>query len=470
MDLRDFIHRCEEAGELKRIAVEVDWDLELSHISRLNEERRGPALLFENVRGATSPVFTGAFGTAKRMAIALGFPIYYSLVDCARDWMKLSIKEPMAPKEVKEGPVLENVVKGEAVDLTRFPVPRFYPLDGGRYIGTTVFLVIQDPETGEYNLGTYRMQLLDEKSCGVQILPGKRGERILRKYKKLGRKMPAAAVIGCDPLLFLAGALVQEGVSEYEVVGALRKEPVEIIRSDIANLPIPAHAEIVLEGYISPEDYRPEGPFGEYTGYYTDELGKEIKKPYLAVQRVLHRDRPILWATSVGRPVGDVHIILSLTRTAALWTELERMKVPGIESVYLPPEAAGRFWAIVSVRQMYPGHSSQVAQAVLATNVGSYGIKGVIVVDHDIQADDLERVWWALAVRYDPWRSTELIKRGRSTPLDPALDPASNKLITSRVIMDATIPYEWERKPVEIKLDEATLAKVKERWKEYGLY
>ncbi|MBC7336814.1 MAG: UbiD family decarboxylase, partial [Clostridia bacterium] len=152
-----------------------------------------------------------------------------------------------------------------------------------------------------------------------------------------------------------------------------------------------------------------------------------------------------------------------------LWTELEKMKIPGIQSVYVPPEAAGRFWVIVSVRQLYPGHAAQVANAVLASNTGSYGVKGVIVVDDDIAADDLGRVWWALGVRYDPLRGTEIIKRGRSTPLDPALDPASNKLITSRIIMDATIPYEWAEKPVEIKLSEEVLAKVKARWPEYGL-
>jgi 4-hydroxy-3-polyprenylbenzoate decarboxylase len=249
----------------------------------------------------------------------------------------------------------------------------------------------------------------------------------------------------------------------------VRGEPVEIITSDLTGLPIPATAEIVLEGEIDPDDYRPEGPFGEYTGYYTDELEKEIRKPCLTVKRVLYRNDPILWVNTVGRPVTDIHILLSFTRTAALWSDLERMRIPGIQSVYVLPESAGRFWAIVSVKQMYPGHANQVANAVIATTTGNYGIKGVIVVDDDIAADDIPRVFWALAVRYDPLRDTEIIKRGRSTPLDPALDPNSNKLITSRILMDATIPYEWEQKPVEIKFDEATLAKVRERWSEYGI-
>lgn len=468
MDLRDFIGKCEELDELKRIGAEVDWDLEISHVSKLNEERGGPALLFENVRGYRSPVLTGAFGTARRLAVALGMPTDYSMCDLAREWMRLTIKELIPAREVKDGPVTENVVEGADVNLLDFPVPRFYPLDGGRYIGTAVFVVVRDPETGDINLGTYRMQLLDEKSTGVQMLKGKRGERILRKYRQLGKPMPAAAVIGCDPLLFLAGAAMHAGkASEFDVVGSIRGEPAEVIVSDLTGLPIPATAEIVLEGEIDPNDLRLEGPFGEYTGYYTEELREQIPKPCLSVKRILHRHDPILWATSVGRPVTDVHMLLSFTRTATLWTDLENMNIPGIQSVYIPPETAGRFWAIISVKQAYPGHSAQVATAAISTTTGAYGLKGVIVVDDDIAADDIGRVLWALSVRYDPLRGTELIKRGRSTPLDPALSP-DNRFITSRILMDATIPFEWESKPVEIRLDEDVLQKVRKRWKEYG--
>lgn len=467
MDLREFISRCEEIGELKRITAEVDWNLEISHISKLNEEKGGPALLFENVKGYSSPVLTGAFGTPSRLAIAMGMKAN-SMCELARQWMKMSIKEVIPAREVSSGPIMENVDDVDAVNLEKFPVPKFYPLDGGRYIGTAVSLIVRDPESGDVNIGTYRMQMHDRSRCGVQILPGKRGERILKKYKKMGKKMPAAAVIGGDPLLFMAGAAMIAGASEYDIVGSLRGVPAEYIVSDFTGLPIPAAAEIVLEGEIDPDNFQPEGPFGEYTGYYTDEIDKVIKKPCLEVKRVLHRNNAILWATSVGRPVTDIHMLLSFTRTATLWTDLEQMRIPGIKSVYIPPEAAGRFWAIASVEQRYPGHANQVANAIIATTTGSYGIKGVIVVDSDIDADDIGRVLWALSVRYDPMRGTELIKRGRSTPLDPALDPNSNKLITSRILLDATIPYEWENKPKEIALDKEVLAKVRQRWKEYG--
>jgi 4-hydroxy-3-polyprenylbenzoate decarboxylase len=469
MDLRDFINKCEEAGELRRITAEVDWDLELSHIAKVTEENKGPALLFENVKGYDSPVFTGAFATASRLAMSVNMPGHYSLCQAAKQWMELTIEKLIPANEVTDGPLLENVVTGDDVDLNMFPVPKFFPKDGGRFIGTATFVVIRDPDTGEINLGTYRMQMLDGKRCGVQILPGKRGMRILDKYRKLGKKMPAAAVIGCDPLLMMAGALQHEGASQYDLMGSVRGAPTEYLLAPLTGLPVPASAEIVLEGEIDPDNFQPEGPFGEYTGYYTDELFKEIVKPCLEVKQILHRDNPILWATSVGRPVTDVHMLLSFTRTAMLWTDLAKMSIPGIKSVNVMPESAGRFWVVVSVKTMYPGHSNQVATAVISTTTGSYGIKGVIVVDDDIEADDIQRVFWALSCRYDPERGTQMISRGRSTPLDPALHPDENKLITSRILLDATTPYEWSEKPVEVALDEDTMAKVKSRWSENAI-
>jgi phenylphosphate carboxylase beta subunit len=470
MDLRDFIALCEKTGNLKRIKVEVDWDLEISHICKLVEEKSGPALLFENVKGYKSPVLTGAFGTTQRLAMILGKDPSLSMVELTKEWVNLAVKEVIPAKELKDGPIFENIVDGDKIDTFAFPSPRFYELDGGRYFGTAVFMVIQDPETGDVNLGTYRMGILDNKSVGVQILKGKKADRIMKKYAKLGKKMPACTIIGGDPLhIFASAATVAKAKSGYDVVGSLRGAPVEVVRSQLFGLPIPAAAEIVLEGEIDPTQLRNEGPFGEYTGYYTEELIKPIPKPALDIKRVYFRNNPILWETSVGRPVGDQHMLYAFARNASLWTDLRKMEIPGIQSVYTMPEASGRFWVVVSVKQMYPGHADQVGAAVIASNTGSYGIKGVIIVDDDIEADDLPRVWWALGTRYNPARGTQIINRGRSTPLDPALGADENKFITSRIIMDATIPFEWKIKPTEIKLTESMLAKVKARWSEYGI-
>jgi 4-hydroxy-3-polyprenylbenzoate decarboxylase len=290
----------------------------------------------------------------------------------------------------------------------------------------------------------------------------------MKKYAERGELMPAAAVVGCDPVLFLAGStLVSAQTDEYDVAGALRGRPVPVFKSDLTGLTLPANAEIIAEGWIDPNELMEEGPFGEYTGYYSGNKGKDYPKPVLRVKRILHRNKPVFWSTTVGKPINDIHMIQSLNRTGALWYDLETMKVPGIQSVYLPAAATGRFWAVVSVKQMYPGHSNHVGNAVIASTTGHYGLKGVIVVDHDIEADDMDRVWWALATRFDPKRSAQIIDRGRSTPLDPGL-PIEARDITSRIILDACTPYEWTNKPQEIFMDRAMLQKVSDRWNEYG--
>ncbi len=472
MDLRGFISRLEEEGLLHRITKEVDWDLELSHIAKLNEEKKGPALLFENVKGGNGiPVLTSAYTTASRFAVALGMPTDTNMCDLSRHWMRMATKGLVKPVVVDSGPVFENVIEGDKIDLGYFPVPKMYPMDGGRFIGTAVYLVTRDPDSGWINLGTYRMQILeDKKSVGIQIIKGKHADFMIKKYQKLGKPMPAAAVIGGSPLGFLTGSsMVSAETSEYEIMGTLQGAPVETFISDLTGLPLPNDAEIILEGFVdpNPDNFRQEGPFGEYTGYYSGKKSDEWPKPWLDIKRILHRNKPILWSTTVGKPVTDTHMVQSLNRTATLWTDLENMRVPGIKSVYIPANSTGRFWAIVSVEQKYPGHSNHAANAVIATTTGHYGLKGVIVVDSDIRADDWDKVMWAMSVRYNPATDTQIIDRGRSTPLDPSL-PIHAREIVGRIMIDACIPYEWERKPIEINLDEDVKADVISKWSEYG--
>jgi len=470
-DLRDFIAKCEEAKELKRVKAEVDWNLELSHVSKLNEERGGPALLFENVKGYDIPVLSGALSTARRLAIALGMPEDYTICQMAREWMQLTTKAHIPPKVVNTGPVMENVIEGDKVDLFSFPVPKFFPLDGGRYIGTAHALITQHPDTGWTNLGTYRMQLLDKNHAAAQFVKGKHAGIMLTRYGEQGRPMPAAVVIGQAPINFLlSSTTAPAGVIEYDVIGALQGAPVDVIKSDLTGLMLPATAEIVLEGEFNPDpaSYVEEGPFGEYTGYYSGMKAEEWPKPCFEVKRILHRNNPIFWVTSVGAPVTDTHMLSAVQITASLWSDLEEMRVPGIQSVYCPPETTGRLWAIVSIKQMYPGHSTHVANAVAGCTSGHYRLKGIIVVDDDIPADDPSKVIWALSVRFDPERCTQIIRRTRAGPLDPSL-PIRQRDIGSKIILDACIPFEWEEKPTKIALDEETVKLVQERWKEYGL-
>jgi phenylphosphate carboxylase beta subunit len=461
-DLRDFIVRLEAEGELRRVRAEVDWDLELGHIAKINEERGGPALLFENVKGYKSPVFASAFTSTSRLALALDMPKTTHLVDLMREWVRRTSNK-IPPRWVTDAPCRQNVDEGDKVDLYKFPVPKLYPRDGGRYFGTAVFVITKDPDNGWVNLGTYRMQLLDKKTLGTNFIKGKHAEIMLQKYRERKEPMPVAAVVGADPVLFLVGAARLPAYdSEYDVAGALRGVPVEVVKGLTVDLPIPATAEIVVEGEIDPSDLKPEGPFGEYTGYYSG-AGTE-PRPCMRVNTVYYRDNPIFWVTTVGRAVTDTHMTMALTYGATLWQELDAMKIPGIKAVYCPPEGAGRMIAIISVKQMYPGHAIQVGTAAISTEMGAYGLKTVIIVDDDVDPWDLSRVLWALSFRFQPSRA-EFIKRGRSTPLDPTL-PIDARHITSRIIIDATIPFEWKEKPIPVELDPDVRRRVESRWSE----
>lgn len=465
MDLRDFIKQCEGEGELKRIKAEVDWDLEMSHIAKLNEERGGPALLFEKVKGYSIPALSSVCTSTSRLALIMGMPKNTSLVELKREWVKRTMNK-IPPKYVKSAPCKENVLRGDQINLLKFPVPKVFPRDGGRFFGTTAYTITKDPDSGWINLGTYRLQVIDEKTLGTQFIQGKHADIMLMRYKEQKKPMPVAVGIGGDPLMFLMGAArLPAFESEYGFAGAIRGEPIEVVRGETVDLPIPATAEIVIEGEVDPEAFKAEGPFGEYTGYYSG-IGTTPRN-FIKIHCLTHRNNPIFWFTTVGRAVTDTHMTMALTYGATLWQELEAMKIPGIKAVYCPPEGAGRFIAIISVKQMYPGHANQVGTAAISTEMGAYGLKTVIIVDEDIDPWDIPRVLWALSFRFQPSRS-QMINRGRSTPLDPSL-PIDQRDITSRIIMDATIPFDWKEKPVPIALDQEMVKKVKAKWSDLGL-
>ncbi len=463
-DMRDFIEQAEAEGMLHRIKAEVDWDLELSHIAKINEEKKGPALLFENIKGYNSPVIMSVCTTSQRLALIMGMPRDSTLVDIMKEWVdKHDNKIP--PEYVKDAPCKENIMKGDDVDLFKFPAPKYYPLDGGRFFGTAHFVITKDPDSGWINLGTYRLQLLDKNHLGTQFIKGKHSDLMLKKYQAMKKPMPVCAIVGCDPLLFLMGAArLSAFESEYDFAGSIRGRGIEVIKAETNDLPVPATAEIVVEGEVDADKFMEEGPFGEYTGYYSG-VGTDPRN-FIDVKCVTYRNNPIFWGTTVGRAVTDTHMTMALTYGATLWQQLVAMKIPGIKSVYCPPEGSGRFLAIISMKQMYPGHADQVLTAAISTEMGAYGLKTVIVVDEDIDPWDMSRVLYALSFRFQPNRS-QVIKRGRSTPLDPSL-PLNAREITGRLLLDATIPFDWEEKPIPIELDKKTVDRVVSRWQEFG--
>ncbi len=463
--IRDFIEQAEADGMLQRIKAEVDWDLELSHIAKLNEEKQGPALLFENVKDYDSPVLTSVCTTTERLSLIMGMPKDSTLVDLMRHWVEKG-ETKVPPKLVDTGPCKENKMMADEVDLFKFPVPKFFPMDGGRFFGTAHFVVTKDPESDWVNVGTYRLQLLDKNTLGTQFIKGKHSDIMLKKYQAMGKPMPVAVVVGCDPLLFLMGAArLSAFESEYDLAGSIRGEPIEVVKCETNDLIVPATAEIVVEGEVDADKFMEEGPFGEYTGYYSG-VGADPRN-YIKVNCVTHRNNPIFMSTTVGRAVTDTHMTMALTYGSTLWQQLVAMKIPGIKAIYCPPEGSGRFLAIISMKQMYPGHADQVLTAAISTEMGAYGLKTVIVVDEDIDPWDISRVMYALSFRFQPNRS-QVIKRGRSTPLDPSL-PINAREITGRLLLDATIPYDWKEKPIPIELDPDVVKKVQARWSELGL-
>src|SRR4030042_5660113 len=263
MDLREFIPFLEKEGELKRIKTEVDWDLEMSHIAKLNEERGGPALLFEKVKGYPTPVISSVCTPTSRLAMIMGMPRTTTLVELMREWVKRTANK-IPPKWVGSGPCKENVMKGGLINLLKFPVPKVFPKDGGRFFGTTAYTVSKDPETGWLNIGVYRQQVLDEKTLGVQFIKGKHSDLMLQKYRALKKPMPVLVGIGGDPLFFILGAArLPAFESEYDFAGAMRGKAVEVVKGETVDLPIPAGAEIFLEGEVDAEKLMDEGRFRE---------------------------------------------------------------------------------------------------------------------------------------------------------------------------------------------------------------
>src|SRR5262249_38716385 len=238
----------------------------------------------------------------------------------------------IAPKYVDDGPIFENVMTGDDVDVTAFPAPKWHANDGGRYIGTGSFNITRDPDEGWVNCGTYRVMIHDAKTAGFYISPGKHGRQMRDKYQARRAPMPVAVVCGGDPMTFLmASSEVPYGVSEYEIVGGVRGKPVEVIKAPVTGLPIPANAEIVLEGFVEPDNERIEGPFGEWTGYYASDLRPE---PVLDIKAVYYRNNPILLGCVPQRPPDEICRYRAVVRSALLRENIEKAGVPGVTAAW----------------------------------------------------------------------------------------------------------------------------------------
>ena len=261
------------------------------------------------------------------------------------------------PKFVDSGPVMQNVMTGDAIDVTKFPAPQWHPQDGGRYIGTGCYNIMRDPDDGWINCGTYRVMIHDEKSLGFYISPGKHGRQMRDKYQARGERMPVAIVCGGDPMSFLMGSSeVPHGVCELDIIGGMRGQPVEVIKGPVTGLPIPANAEIVIEGFVEPDNVRIEGPFGEWTGYYASDLRPE---PVIDIKAIYYRNEPILLGCVPQRPPDEICRYRAIVRSALLRENIEKAGVPGITAAWAHEVGNARLFLAVAVKQRYPGHAKQ---------------------------------------------------------------------------------------------------------------
>ncbi len=456
--LRSWLKQAEALGELRTIEG-ADWDLEIGGVADLVTERgSSPAVLFDSVKGYPKGhrVLVNSLGSTKRLGLSLGMPQDLSSLEFVVEWRRRSkALKHIPPSVVREGPVLENIRRGRDVDILSFPTPRWFELDGGRYIGTGSVNITRDPEEGWVNLGTARVMIHDANTVGFYIAPGRHGRIHRDKAFLRGEPFKVAISVGHDPLIFLAGALeVPYGVCEYDFIGGIRGKPVEVIEGELSGLPIPASAEIVLEGECAQGDEKTEGPFGEWTGYYGSSSRPE---PIVKIRSVMYRNDPII--------LGYTRKWRAPLKAALVWDDLEAAGVPDVRGVWYH-EAAGAayLFLVVSIKQRYPGHTRQAGMIATQCHAAAYLGRYTVVVDDDIDPTNLDEVLWAVCTRSDPEKDIEILRRCWSGPLDPII-PRDEKGFNSRAIIDATRPYEWlDSFPRVARSSRELRARVLERW------
>ena len=426
-DLQDFVVTLEKEGLLNRITTEVDAVLEITEIADRVSKSYGKALLFENVKSSPYPLLINSMGTYERMNLALetkelddianniqdffDMGQYASLMGKVKAVPKLLPLAFVFPRKVKKAKCQEIV---EEPDLTKLPVLKCWPEDGGRFF-TLPLVITKDPETGQQNMGMYRMQVYDKKTTGMHWHLHKDGKEIYEKYKKLGKRMPVSVALGCDPAtIFATIAPMPKMIDEMLFSGYLRKRPLEIVKCVTNDIYVPANAEFVLEGYVDLDELREEGPFGDHTGYYS----LSDMYPVFHIEKITRRKKPIFPATIVGKPPMEDCYLSKATERIML--PLLKMQCPEVVDMNLPLEGVFHNCAIISVKKSYPKHANKVMNYLWGLGQMMYQ-KMLILIDEDINPYDMDKVLKALMHNVDISRDF-VISEG---PLD-ALDHASD--------------------------------------------
>jgi 4-hydroxy-3-polyprenylbenzoate decarboxylase len=483
-DLRDFIDQLEKQGELKRISTPVDPNLEMTEICDRTLRAQGPALLFENPVGHGVPVLANLFGTPKRVAMGMGEDSVEALREVGKLLAMLKEPEPpksmkdawnklpmfkqvlnMSPKVVKKAPCQEEQFTGDAVDLANYPIQTCWPGDAGPLV-TWPLVITKGPNKERQNLGIYRMQVIGKNRLIMRWLSHRGGALDFREWQQQnpGQPYPVAVALGADPATILGAVTpVPDTLSEYAFAGLLRGDKTEVVKCIDNDLQVPASAEIILEGFIYPDDMADEGPFGDHTGYYN-----EVDSfPVFTVERITQRRKPIYHSTYTGRP-PDEPAILGVALNEVFVPILQK-QFPEISDFYLPPEGCSYRMAIVTMKKQYPGHAKRVMMGVWSFLRQFMYTKFVIVVDDDINARNWEDVIWAITTRTDPSRDITLID---NTPID-YLDFASPVSgLGSKMGLDATNKWQGETDRewgTPIVMDTAVKEKVDNMWADLGI-
>jgi 4-hydroxy-3-polyprenylbenzoate decarboxylase len=483
-DLRDFIAQLERLGELKRVRLAVDPNLEMTEICDRVLRAGGPAILFEHPKGHAIPVLGNLFGTPHRVALGMGADDVDALREVGRllaflkepeppkgmrdAWEKLPVFKKvldMAPKKIGRPPCQERVIESEDVDLARLPIQTCWPEDAGPLI-TWGLVVTRGPNKPRQNLGIYRQQVIGRNKVIMRWLAHRGGALDFRDWQQArpGEPFPVAVALGADPATILAAVTpVPDSLSEYAFAGLLRGSRTELAQCLGSDLQVPASAEFVLEGHIAPGETALEGPFGDHTGYYN-----EVDRfPVFTIERITHRENPIYHSTYTGRP-PDEPAILGVALNEVFVPILQK-QFPEIADFYLPPEGCSYRLAVVAMRKQYPGHAKRVMLGVWSFLRQFMYTKFVIVVDEEVNARDWKDVIWAMTTRMDPARDTVMIE---NTPID-YLDFASPVSgLGSKIGFDATNKWpgettrEWGR---PLAMTETVKRRVDALWGELGL-
>lgn len=465
--LRTWLDDARRLGEVRDIRG-ATWQEDIGRITEMfHHTDEAPVGLFDEIPGYPKGmrIAVNAVATRRRLALTLGLDLDIERRALMDRFLELTEAERAIDPvyvDAATAPVFENSFHGAEVDVLKFPSPLWHPKDGGRYIGTGVGVVMKDPDSAWVNVGTYRVMVHDDKRVGVYISPGKHGIQFRDTYFERKEPCPVAIVAGLDPLLFIASTVeVPFGVSEYSWVGGIRDEPYPVVTAPVTGLPIPASAEIVLEGFLHHDRYAPEGPFGEWHGYYAS--GKR-DEPVMTVEAVHHRDDPILLGSPPNKPPWEPMRYREYLRSALLLRNLERAGVPGVVDAQCFAVGGNRLFNAVSIQQKYPGHATQVLHVASQGHAGAYLGRIVVVTDDDVDVSDLSDVIWAICTRADPANDMQIIRRALSGPLDTAVHP-DRKGMNSRLLIDATRTWEWrDRFPETIGPDPEVKRETRVKW------